>query len=207
MGYNTKFSGCVNISPRLDINDLVLPKPETVKCGSMGQSYNGFAIRESRIIWDQLEKFYNPQHWMVEYVNCLAPKGYVLNGRFKATGEESFDRWVLVVINNIVFRISGDHLYIKKNILGDYTVWCDRDRVLTADESAFHHYLMSNRAGRPVFTEELIEEKYQFVNDEVLARMVYLFTENQTAKDFLKKKFGKKIESKKHFIELIWESL
>lgn len=33
----------------------------------------------------------------------LKPRGYILNGKADAYGEEPDDRWALVVINNIVY--------------------------------------------------------------------------------------------------------
>lgn len=86
------------------------------------------------IVWDQGEKFYDADAWMVYLINHFLKVGahasiamhdfniniqyfknfqfnHVLNGEFEAIGEESDDRWLLVVTNNIVTVKQGKVVY------------------------------------------------------------------------------------------------
>lgn len=55
------------------------------------------------IVWDEGEKFYDYVEWL-EYIiqHFLTPWGYKLNGRVTWVGEESEDRGMIVVSNNVV---------------------------------------------------------------------------------------------------------
>jgi hypothetical protein len=55
------------------------------------------------IIWDGGEKFYEYVDW-IEYLieNFLKPWGYVLNGEVEWIGEDSGDRGMIAIINNVV---------------------------------------------------------------------------------------------------------
>lgn len=55
------------------------------------------------IVWDGGEKFYDYVEWL-EYIiqHFLAPWGYKLNGKVAWSGEESEDRGMIVVSNNVV---------------------------------------------------------------------------------------------------------
>jgi len=55
------------------------------------------------IIWDGGEKFYDYVDW-IEYLieNFLKPWGYVLNGEVEWIGEDSNDRGMIVIKNNVV---------------------------------------------------------------------------------------------------------
>ncbi len=57
----------------------------------------------SAIVWDGGEKFYEYVPW-IKYVivNFLAPKGYVLNGEVEWVGEDSSDRGIIEIVNNVV---------------------------------------------------------------------------------------------------------
>ena len=63
------------------------------------------------IEWDGGEKFYDAETWL-EYliIAVLEPRGYTLNGRVLAQGEEVSDRWTLDVMDNEVVVHHGIHL-------------------------------------------------------------------------------------------------
>jgi hypothetical protein len=78
------------------------------------------------IKWDGREKFYDPVEWMEYLINHfigstpIAPletnelhffRSHVLNGEIEAQGEDSDDRWKLVVKNNVVTVQSGRFIY------------------------------------------------------------------------------------------------
>jgi len=57
----------------------------------------------TEIAWDQREKFYSAAEWMKYIIDrYIAPKGYVCNGEIEAQGEDPYDRWRLVVEDNVV---------------------------------------------------------------------------------------------------------
>lgn len=57
----------------------------------------------SAIIWNQSENTYDGLEWITYLVTkYLVPRGYVVNGRFDANGEEHGDFWAIVVENNNV---------------------------------------------------------------------------------------------------------
>jgi hypothetical protein len=50
---------------------------------------------------------YNAEKWLCYIiVKILKPRGYILNGKADAYGEEPDDRWALVVMNNTVYTYS-----------------------------------------------------------------------------------------------------
>lgn len=64
------------------------------------------------IEWDGGEKFYNYEEW-IEYLidKILAPRGYVLNGNVSWQGEDSEDRGILVIKNNVLTTKVGRTTY------------------------------------------------------------------------------------------------
>lgn len=64
------------------------------------------------IEWDQGEKFYKYVEW-IKYIidRILAPRGYVLNGEVYWSGEEDYDRGILIVRDNEVFVREGEIVY------------------------------------------------------------------------------------------------
>lgn len=68
------------------------------------------------IEWNECEKFYDSEAWMgylIDHFIGIAPKaatdhaflsGHTLNGRIEAQGEESSDKWSLIVIDNKVSK-------------------------------------------------------------------------------------------------------
>ena len=79
------------------------------------------------LVWDENEKFYEAEHWMAYLIEHFLGRhplakpelsflqGHVLNGTIYAYGEESDDRWMLIVRDNAVYvqplflSISPDH--------------------------------------------------------------------------------------------------
>lgn len=67
------------------------------------------------IEWDQGEKFYESAEWIKYLIdNVLAPKGYILNGIVEAQGEDSDDRWDIVIVDNQVFKQFYDLVAAQK---------------------------------------------------------------------------------------------
>lgn len=58
---------------------------------------------DDELVWDGSEKFYNYVEWL-EYMinNFFNPAGYMLNGEIEWQGEDSSDRGVIVVEDNII---------------------------------------------------------------------------------------------------------
>lgn len=79
------------------------------------------------IVWDGAEKFYDPVEWMqylIDHFIGSSPiakdehpeefsflQGHVLNGGIEAQGEESDDRWKLVVKDNAIRRVQGHFVF------------------------------------------------------------------------------------------------
>lgn len=79
------------------------------------------------IEWDEGEKFYHAEDWMKYLIDHfigsdpIAKKidperfkflqGHVCNGEIEAQGEDSDDRWVLIVENNVVMTAIGEWNY------------------------------------------------------------------------------------------------
>jgi hypothetical protein len=56
------------------------------------------------IEWDEGEKFYHYKEWIVYLIHkILAPAGYVLNGDVMYYGEDSGDRGVIRIKDNVVY--------------------------------------------------------------------------------------------------------
>jgi hypothetical protein len=64
------------------------------------------------IVWDEGEKFYSYVEW-IEYLieHFLAPWGYVVNGEVEWSGEESDDRGMIRITNNMVKVLQGKIVY------------------------------------------------------------------------------------------------
>ena len=64
------------------------------------------------ISWDGGEKFYHYTTW-IKYIikNFLKPWGYVLNGTVRWQGEESNDRGIIVIIDNVMQTMIGRVIY------------------------------------------------------------------------------------------------
>lgn len=96
----------------------------------------------TQIKWNGQEKFYDAEEWMrylIEHFVGLNPiakqlnldefkflQGHTLNGILKALGEESIDRWFLIVENNNVFRL-------EKNDYKKYLLKQNLDNKLNSD--------------------------------------------------------------------------
>lgn len=64
------------------------------------------------IEWNGVEKFYYYKEWLVYLISkILEPNGYILNGIIKCYGEDSNDRSIIVVKNNVVKISSGLVVY------------------------------------------------------------------------------------------------
>jgi hypothetical protein len=62
---------------------------------------------KKHIEWDEGEKFYDYVIWLRYIIkNFLAPKGYALNGDVGFIGEDSSDKGIIVVRNNLVAAVA-----------------------------------------------------------------------------------------------------
>ena len=60
---------------------------------------------DTGIKWDDGEKFYHAEKWIAYLIDgFLAPKGYVVNGKVRAQGEDRGGQWTLSVRDNKVYR-------------------------------------------------------------------------------------------------------
>lgn len=56
--------------------------------------------------WDEGEKFYNSVEWIVYLIEkILEPKGYIVNGRVEAQGEDPDDKYCITVTDNVVLVV------------------------------------------------------------------------------------------------------
>lgn len=112
MGYTTKFTGCVHLTPPLTITqahtllaiaaqDAEPPLAGGVKAPS---GYMQWVPGEDLacIVWDQNEKFYDYTEWLVWLCRWLEDNGIAANGELKWSGESATDHGKIVVIGNAV---------------------------------------------------------------------------------------------------------
>ena len=108
MGYQTDFWGHVTVDPPLDgteIEHLMDFNSQDHRAHDMPGYYCQWEPTEdgTAIKWDGNEKFYDSVEWMAHIIDTfLAPAGHVVNGTIDAQGEDSGDRWRLVVRDNVV---------------------------------------------------------------------------------------------------------
>lgn len=74
---------------------------------------NWYINEETGVVeWDGGDKFYQYTDWLIYLIeNFFEPAGYILNGEFFWTGEESEDRGKISVINNKVSEFLGEIVY------------------------------------------------------------------------------------------------
>jgi hypothetical protein len=124
MGYQTYFDGEIKISPPLNLPEYQFLKKfseERHEDGNYPGIWCDFEPNEegTEIAWNESEKTYKGAEW-VQYLieNFLAPDAHakesddpvfkhfqfnhVCNGVIEADGEDSDDRWNIIVENNVV---------------------------------------------------------------------------------------------------------
>lgn len=80
-------------------------KAEAVKNGAQPGLWCQWVPNEdgTAIVWDEGEKFYEYVAWIEYLINhFLAPWGYKLNGEVRWVGEDSSDRGIILVVDNVV---------------------------------------------------------------------------------------------------------
>lgn len=117
MGYTTTFSGKVSIVPPASAG---LTAEVNAFCEGDHRDSSGFneyydlevSHDGTSIHWTGAEKSYEMDSKMRKLIDkFFKPNGHVLNGTMEAQGEESNDRWALVVKDNVVSRKSGRVVY------------------------------------------------------------------------------------------------
>jgi hypothetical protein len=69
------------------------------------------------IEWNGAEKFYCADEWMVYILeNFIDSNIYKCNGEIEAQGEDTDDRWKLVVKNNVVSKLYGRFIWNNEEI-------------------------------------------------------------------------------------------
>lgn len=86
-------------------NDYQRRKAEAIKNGAQPGLWCQWVPNDegTAIVWDEGEKFYSYVEW-IEYLiaHFLAPWGYKLNGEVRWVGEDSSDRGIILVADNVV---------------------------------------------------------------------------------------------------------
>lgn len=74
-----------------------------------------WVIEDNELTWDGGEKFYNYIEWL-EYMieHFFKPLNYILNGEIEWQGEDSSDRGVIVVEDNVVSIKDIEYIVIEK---------------------------------------------------------------------------------------------
>lgn len=112
MGYTTKFSGKIHITPPLSEEEMGVlaehysedswpfspERPQRSYCQWVPSDYG------AGIQWDGGEKFYDSMQWMEYLIGQFFGHSHLCNGEILAQGEEMGDVWKLVVVNNEVSR-------------------------------------------------------------------------------------------------------
>jgi hypothetical protein len=109
MGYHTDFWGSVSVDPPLspmEVTGLLSFSREEHGPDTPGYYCQWEPTEDGTgIKWDENEKFYDSVPWMAYIIDTfLAPAGHVVNGTIDAQGEDSEDRWRLVVRDNVVSK-------------------------------------------------------------------------------------------------------
>jgi hypothetical protein len=115
MGYTTEFDGEVTVTPPLpratvlEVNAFAEKRHGGDTYGTEDPGMPGFWCNwvasedGTSIYWNGAEKFYSAAEWMQIVVDrFVKPAGCVAEGTIFAQGEESGDRWALVVQGNRV---------------------------------------------------------------------------------------------------------
>lgn len=64
------------------------------------------------LVWNGSEKFYHYKSWIVYLIeNFLKPWGYIVNGTVTWQGEESSDKGIMIVVNNVLQSKLGRVVY------------------------------------------------------------------------------------------------
>lgn len=115
MGYNTYFSGEMNIEPPLTLEELNIINTFSAARHD-GKDFPGIwcqwvASNDGKCIeWDTNEKFYEAKKWL-EYLikNYLSSK--ICNGDIYADGDAADDHWLLEIRDNVVTQKEGELVY------------------------------------------------------------------------------------------------
>lgn len=114
MGYTTKFVGQVNLSRKLTLQEAkqlleFSEDPKLIQEGQKPNSYMQWVPNESMdaIVWDQQEKFYDYEEWMVWLMGWLAARDITCNGQLDWRGESSDDIGRIYVVDNKVSSARG----------------------------------------------------------------------------------------------------
>ena len=54
------------------------------------------------LVWDEQDKFYEFEEWMIYLVNILSKRNYILNGEIDWEGEDQDDKGTIIVKDNVV---------------------------------------------------------------------------------------------------------
>lgn len=115
MGYTTYFEGQVDIDPPLNQAEIDhLNNFADIRWGASQPSYYCQWVPTedgTALVWDEGEKFYGAAEWMQHLIDNFLRDNHVLNGEIEAAGEESDDRWKLVVVDNKVSVKQGRIVY------------------------------------------------------------------------------------------------
>jgi hypothetical protein len=138
MGYTTKFTGHVDVTPPLNATEVAFLKnfadeDNRHDPGAPG-SYCDWQPTEdgAGIEWNRTEKFRYAEEWMRYLIDQFLKQGavastiddpqfagltfdHIVNGTIEAQGEERDDLWRLVVTNNVVSRVDPSIVYPDPN--------------------------------------------------------------------------------------------
>ena len=120
MGYTTKFTGKLDITPRLTMEhyaeysemvDRIWDACKENRPEGAPDSYLQWEVTKDgyHLRWDGNEKFYDYEKWLRWVANqWFAPRGYTLSGSLRWKGEEGDDRGTLTVSTDGVVEAEKD---------------------------------------------------------------------------------------------------
>lgn len=75
---------------------------------------------DGELAWDENEKFYDYVEWLKYLIdNFFDPLGYKLNGEIEYQGEDVDDFGRIIVIDNVVYKKCGIHVFSLSDISND----------------------------------------------------------------------------------------
>ena len=117
MGYDTSFSGEIDVKPPLPASVVAewntFASERHAEDGAPSYYCQWVPSDDGALIeWDYNEKFYEAECWMVLVVErFVKPNGSVANGTIYAAGEDPGDLWMIEVVDNRVFVRQGETVY------------------------------------------------------------------------------------------------
>ncbi len=122
------------------------------------------------IEWDSGEKAYNMEDWIFYIINrYLAPRGYVLNGKVEAYGEDPGDVWAIRVEDNVVriARFDGIFCNHPKWVMTDWEKYKKIPMVVKEPKTPKKKVKVPETIPVRLLSSNVVKEKYIHLDDLV----------------------------------------